>query len=95
MVQKNLQIKALLSSRFIRRVTFKQLLFKQDLSLSTQSGLRDISLDDISRDDISRDDVSNVTPLNGSSRTLKSLQSTFERHFRETLLCDSNNIIFK
>ena len=90
MVQKNLQIKALLSSKFIRRVTFKQLLFKQDLSLSTQSGLRDISLDDISRDD-----VSNVTPLNGSSRTLKSLQSTFERHFRETLLCDSNNIIFK
>jgi hypothetical protein len=90
MVLKNLQIKALLSSKFIRRVTFKQLLFKQDLSLSTQSGLRDISLDDISRDD-----VSNVTPLNGSSRTLKSLQSTFERHFRETLLCDSNNIIFK
>jgi hypothetical protein len=90
MVQKKLQIKALISSKFIRRVTFKQLLFKQDLSLSTQSGLRDISLDDISRDD-----VSNVTPLNGSSRTLKSLQSTFERHFREALLCDSNNIIFK
>ena len=32
---------------------------------------------------------------NDVSRLLKSLQSSFERHFKETLLCDVQDIIFR
>ena len=55
--------------------------------------------DDLSSNgvDVLRDDVSKSTHFNGSrsSRLLKSLQTTFERHFKNTLLCDYNDIIFK
>ena len=39
----------------------------------------------------SSNDVSN----NDVSRLLRSLQSSFERHFKETLLCDVQDIIFR
>ena len=51
-----------------------------------ESSSNDVSNNDVSNNDVSKNDV---------SRLLRSLQSSFERHFKETLLCDVQDIIFR
>ena len=71
----------------------------EDLSRSTQEKLRqdEIDVTGVSNGDGASNDISRVTHFNGSRsrRLLRALQSSFERHFKETLLCDSHDIIFR
>jgi len=70
-----------------------------DLSRSTQERLSqdEIDVTGVSSGDGASNDIARVTHFNGSrsSRLLRALQSSFERHFKDTLLCDSHDIIFR